>query len=150
MAGFFTTKNRTKSGKVESHLRWWVSLVLSMALALGTWNPTSYNFANYISHSDPLSGFKPFFILIMLALWILALKAIMQSIKIYGMIIAITVIIAFVWGLAQYNLIDTSKWSNLGWIATIGMGLIIWLGMNASILWKKATGVYTTDATDED
>jgi len=28
--------------------------------------------------------------------------------------------------------------------------LIIFVGMNASILWKKATGVYTTDATDED
>ncbi len=150
MAGFFTTKSRTKSGKIESHLRWWVSLVLSMALALGTWNPTSYNFVNYISHSDPLSGFKPFFILVMLALWIMAIKAIMQSIKIYGMIIAIAVIAAFVWGLAQYDIIDTSKWNNLGWIATIGMGLIIWLGMNASILWKKATGVYTTDATDED
>jgi hypothetical protein len=52
--------------------------------------------------------------------------------------------------LAQYNIIDTSKWSTLGRIASIGMGLIIWLGMNASILWKKATGVYTTDATDED
>jgi hypothetical protein len=125
-------------------------LILSLALALGTWNPTLHHFIGYISHSDPLSGFKPFFILVMLALWIMAIKAILQSIKIYGAIIAVAIIVAFVWGLAQYDIIDTSKWSNLGWIATIGMGLIVWLGMNASIMWKKATGVYTTDATDED
>jgi hypothetical protein len=86
----------------------------------------------------------------MLALWVMAFKAILQSIKFYGAIIAVAIIVAFVWGLAQYEIIDTSKWSSLGWIATIGMGLIVWLGMNASIMWKKATGVYTTDATDED
>jgi len=147
---FLTKKSKTKSGKVETHLRWWVSLVLSLALAIGTWNPTQHHFVSYISGGDPLSGFNPFFILIMLALWIMAIKAIMQSIKIYGAIIAVAIIVAFVWGLAQYNIIDTSRWSNLGWVATVGVGLVIWLGMNASIMWKKATGVYTTDATDED
>ena len=150
LPGFLTKRSKTKSGKVETHLRWWVSLMLALALALGTWNPTEHHFIGYISQSDPFSGFKPFFILVMLALWIMAFKAIMQSIKFYGAIIAVAIIIAFVWGLAQYDIIDTSKWSNLGWVATIGIGLIVWLGMNASIMWKKATGVYTTDATDED
>jgi hypothetical protein len=150
LPGFLTKKSKTKSGKIETHLRWWVSLILSLALAIGTWNPTEHHFIGYISHSDPLSGFRPFFILVMLALWVMAFKAILQSIKFYGAIIAVAIIVAFVWGLAQYDIIDTSKWSNLGWIASIGMGLIIWLGMNASIMWKKATGVYTTDATDED
>jgi len=147
---FLTQKSKTKSGKIETHLRWWVSLILSISLAVGTWNPTQHHFIGYIIGGDPLSGFTPFFILIMLALWVMAIKAILQSIKIYGAIIAMAIIVAFVWGLAQYNIIDTSKWSNLGWIVTIGVGLIIWLGMNASIMWKKATGVYTTDATDEE
>ncbi len=147
---FFTKSNKTKSGKIETHLRWWVSLILSMALALGTWNPTQHNFISYISHSDPLSGFKPFFILVMIAFWIMAIKAILQSIKIYGAIISAAIIVAFVYGLAQMGWLDTSKWDTLGWIAAIGIGTIIFIGMNASIVWKKMTGVYTTDATDED
>ncbi len=147
---FFTQTSRTKSGKVESHLRWWVSLVLSFALALGTWNPTKHHFIGYISSADPLSGFKPFFILVMLALWIMAIKAILQSIKIYGALIAVAIIAAFVYGLAQIGWLDTGNWNTLGWVAVIGMGLIIFVGMNASIVWKKMTGVYTTDATDED
>lgn len=147
---FLTKKNTTKTGKSETSLQWWASLLLSMALAIGTWNPSGSHFISYISHSDPLSGFKPFLILVMIALWILALKAILQSIKIYGAIIVAAIIVAFVWGLSQYGLLDTSSWNNLGWIATIGMGIIIWLGLNASIIWKKATGVYTTDVTDEE
>ena len=147
---FFTQSNKTKTGKIETHLRWWVSLILSMALALGTWNPTSHHFISYISGSDPLSGFKPFFILVMIALWIMALKAILQSIKIYGALIGAAIIAAFVYGLVQMGWLDTSKWETFGWVATIGIGLLIFVGMNASIIWKKATGVYTTDATDED
>jgi len=147
---FLTQTSRTKSGKTETHLHVWVTFVLSMVLSVGTWNPTSHHFIAYISGGDPLSGFHPFFILIMLALWLMAFKAVLQSIKIYGALIAMAIIIAFVYGLAQMGWLDTSKWSTLGWVATIGMGLIIFVGMNASILWKKATGVYTTDATDED
>ena len=146
----FTQTNRTKSGKIESHLRWWVTLVLSFALALGTWNPTQHHFVAYISGDDPLSGFRPFFILVMAALWIMALKAVLQSIKVYGAFIAVAIIVAFVYGLAQMGWLDTSRWDTLGWVATLGLGTIIFVGMNASIVWKKMTGVYTTDATDED
>ncbi len=147
---FWTQTNRTKSGKVETHLHTWVTFVLSMLLALGTWNPTPHHFIGYISSGDPLAGFHPFLILIMIAFWIMAIKAILQSIKIYGALIAAAIIVAFVYGLAQMGWLDTSKWSTLGWIASIGIGLIIFIGMNASIFWKKMTGVYTTDATDED
>ena len=34
-------------------------------------------------------------------------------------------------------------------VIIIGVGLIIWFGLNASIIWKKLTGVYTTDASSE-
>lgn len=144
-----TKKSKTKNGKVETNLRWWVSLVLSLALAVGTWNPTSHHFISYITDSDPLAGFNPFLILIVIALWIMAIKAIMQSLKLYGAVIAGMVILAFVWGLVQYDIIDTSSWQNLGWIVTISIGLIVWLGLNASIIWKRITGVYTTESTDD-
>ncbi len=150
MFDIFVKKRYTKSGKVEKSLRWWVSLILAMALAIGTWNPTPYNFVNFILHSNPLEGFKPFYILVMFALWVMAIKAILQGLKIYGAIIAALVIAAFIWGLVQYNLIDINNFQSLGWIATISMGIIIWLGLNASVIWKMLTGVYTTDSTDED
>ena len=147
---FLVKRSKTKNGKTVSHLRWWVSLILSMALAIGTWNPTGHHFVHYLTQGNPLEGFKPFYILIMLAFWVMALKAIYQSLKWYGAMITAAIIIAFVYGLAQYNLIDLSSWDSLGWIATLGMGLIIWVGLNASIIWKTATGVYTTDATAEE
>lgn len=146
-----TKTSTTKSGKKVTHLAWWVTLVLSLALALGTWNPTGHHFIHYISSVDDiLSGFKPFGILIMLALWLLAIKSIFQSLGLYGAIVTVIIIAAFIWGLQEYSLINVTEFEQAGWAVTIGIGLLIWFGLNASIIWKKLTGVYTTDATSED
>jgi len=146
-----TSSTTTKSGKKVTHLAWWVTLLLSLALALGTWNPTEHHFIHYISHVDDiLSGFKPFAILIMIALWLLAMKSIFQSLGFFGMIITLIILAAFVWGLQQYELVNVEDLDQLGWTITIGIGLLIWFGLNASIIWKKLTGVYTTDASSED
>ncbi|SFV69030.1 hypothetical protein MNB_SV-3-285 [hydrothermal vent metagenome] len=146
-----TKTSTTKSGKKVTHLAWWVTLVLSIALSVGTWNPTGHHFIHYISNvEDILSGFKPFGILIMMALWLLAVKSIFQSLGLFGAMIVSVIIAAFVWGLQQYNIINLSEFKQAGWTVTIGIGLLIWFGLNASIIWKKLTGVYTTDATSED
>ncbi len=147
-----TNKVTTKSGKKVTYLAGWFTFILSMALAIGTWNPTGHDFVHYVTSNfdNILSGFTPFFILIMLALWLLALKSMLQSLGFLGMSITLIIIIAFVWGLQQYNIINVTDLNQLGWVATIAIGFIIWFGLNASIFWKKLTGVYTTDATAED
>ncbi len=151
LPGFLTSTSTTKKKKKVTHLNWWVTLLMSMALAIGTWNPTGHHFISYISNVDDIfSGFKPFGILLMLALWLLAIKSIFQSLKLYGAIMTVIIIAAFVWGLQQYGIINVTDFEQAGWAATIGVGLLIWFGLNASIIWKKLTGVYTTDSTDED
>ena len=147
---FLTKTNKTKKGKSESHLRWWVTLLLSLALAIGTWNPLEHHFIHYISQQDILTGFTPFAILIMIGLWILAAKSILQSIGISGTIATIFIILAFLWGLNQYGLLDFSNTTQMGWTGTISVGLIIWIGINASIIWKTITGVYATDTVESE
>ncbi len=149
LPSFLINRSKTKEGKEVNYFKGWVSLMLSMALSIGTWNPTGYHFVHYLISGNLLEGFKPFYILVMIALWILALKVIYQGLKWYGAMILSLIILSFIWGLAQYNIIDTSSIDVWGWIAVISIGLIIWVGMNASIWWKKFTGVYTTDATEE-
>jgi len=151
LPNILTKTSTTKSGKKVTHLAWWVTLLLSLALAIGTWNPTGFHFIHYISSAeDLLSGFKPFGILIMLALWLLAIKSIFQSLGFFGAAVTVIIIASFIWGLQQYNIIDVTQFEQAGWAATLGIGLLIWFGLNASIIWKKLTGVYTTDATSED
>jgi type IV secretory pathway TrbF-like protein len=145
-----TSTSTTKSGKKVTNLAWWVTLILSLALAIGTWNPTEHHFIHYITHVDDIfSGFKPFAILIMLALWMLAIKSIFQSLGFFGMLITLIILASFVWGLQQYELVDVEDLDQLGWTITIGIGLLIWFGLNASIIWRRLTGVYTTDHTDD-
>jgi len=61
----------------------------------------------------------------------------------------VIIIVAFIWGLQEYNIINVTELTQAGWAATIGIGILIWFGLNASIIWKKLTGVYTTDMTEE-
>jgi len=151
LPGFMTSTSTTKNGKKVKHLQWWVTLLMAMALAIGTWNPTGHHFIHYISSSENiLSGFKPFAILIMLALWLLAVKSIFQSLGFMGAVITVIIILAFIWGLQQYNIIDVTSLKQAGWAATVGIGLLIWFGLNASIIWKKLTGVYNTDTVEDD
>jgi hypothetical protein len=146
-----TNTKTTKSGQKVTHLAWWVTLILSIALSVGTWNPGGHHFIHYISNVDDIfSGFKPFAILIMLALWLLAIKSIFQSLKLYGAAITAVIIAAFVWGLQEYDLINVAEFEQAGWAATLGVGVLIWFGLNASIIWKKLTGVYTTDSSEEE
>ncbi len=148
---FLTKTNKTKKGKKESHLRWWVTLLMSLALALGTWNPTGYHFIHYLTNSENiLSGFTPFAILIMIGIWLLALKSIFQSLKIFGALFVIVIIMAFLWGLQQYGLLDFNNLNDMGWAGTLSVAFIIWIGLNASIIWKSLTGVYATDDVEEE
>jgi hypothetical protein len=144
----FTKTNTTKKGKRETHLRWWVTLLISIGLALGTWNPTGHHFIHYISQKDILSGFTPFAIILMLGVWILAIKSIFQSLKMSGALFVIIIISAFLWGLNQYGLLDFSNLKQMGWAGTLSVAFIIWVGLNASIIWKTLTGVYATDSVE--
>jgi len=148
---FLTKTNKTKKGTKESHLRWWVTLLMSLALALGTWNPTGYHFIHYLTNSENiLSGFTPFAIIIMIGIWLLALKSIFQSLKIFGALFVIVIIMAFLWGLQQYGLIDFNNLDDMGWAGTLSVAFIIWIGLNASIIWKSLTGVYATDDVEDE
>jgi hypothetical protein len=147
----FTKTNKTKKGKSEKHLRWWVTLAMSLALALGTWNPWGHHFIHYVMEAeDILSGFTPFGIILMLAAWVLAIKSVFQSLGMMGTAFVVIIIGAFLWGLHQYGLLDFTDFSEMGIAGTVSIAILIWTGLNASVIWKSLTGVYATDSVEED
>ena len=148
---FLQKTNTTKKGTKESHLRWWVTLLMSLALALGTWNPWGHHFIHYLTESENIfSGFTPFAIILMLAAWVLAIKSVFQSLGTIGTTFTLIIIGAFLWGLQQYKILDFTSFSQMGAAGTISMALLIWIGLNASIIWKSLTGVYATESTSEE
>jgi len=150
MANLLKSTKKTKTGKVESSFRWWVTLLMSLGLAIGTWNPTGHHFIHFISQQNILSGFTPFAIIFMLGIWILALKSIFQSIGWSGIFFILIIISTFLWGLNSYEVIQFDNLTQMGWAGTISVALIIWIGLNASIIWKTLTGVYSTETVESD
>ena len=120
-----------------------------MALALGTWNPTGHHFIHYISNvEDILSGFKTLWYPHhdgTLVYWLLSLSSRVLVSLAHSLLPLSSVHLSG--DLQQYGIINVTEFEQAGWSATIGVGLLIWFGLNASIIWKKLTGVYTTDAT---
>jgi hypothetical protein len=47
-----TSTSTTRGGKKVTNLAWWITLFMSLALALalGTWNPTGHHFIHFISN----------------------------------------------------------------------------------------------------
>lgn len=84
-----------------------------------------------------------------LSLCLLAIKSIFQSLKMYSAAIAVIIIATFIWSLQQYSIINVREFAQAGWAATMGLGLLIWLSLNVSIIWKKLTAVYTIDMIKE-
>ncbi len=86
----------------------------------------------------------------MFGVWMLAIKSIFQSLKLFGALFVVIVIVAFLWGLKQYGLIEFNNLQQMGWAGTLSVAFIIWIGLNASIIWKTLTGVYATDSVEEE
>jgi hypothetical protein len=149
MKEILTDTRLTKKGASETSLRWWVTAVIALLLSVGTWNPTGMHFIHYVFSTNPLAGFTPFLILVMVGMWLLAIRSVFQSLGLTGALFVVIVILAFIWGLHQFNLIDFRNFNQLGWAATLGMAFIIWLGLNASKMWKTITGVYSTNRIDD-
>jgi len=129
--------------------RWWMTMMASFGLAIGTWNPTGHSFVDYIQSVNPMNGFQPVFIVLMLIAWGLMFKAIGQSMSKWEIGGVIILVGAVLYGLNSYNLIDYTNSTLLGWMATLTMGLLIWIGLNWAIIWKKLTGIYATHETSD-
>jgi len=80
----------------------------------------------------------------------LAIKAIFQSLKLFGILLLFGLIFSFGIGLQQYDIIDIKEFKQIGWIITFSVGIIIWFRLNASFIWKKLTGVYTINDINND
>jgi len=141
------TRKNGKNGKTESSLRWYIVAIMSLALSVGTWNPSGFHFVHFIM-KDSIENFDYLWILFMVGSWILAIKAIFQTLKFWGAFWIAIMIAALMYGLSTKGYFDYTNLNNLGWVATIGVAFIIFVGLNASVFWKYVTGVYTTDSTD--
>jgi hypothetical protein len=81
---------------------------------------------------------------VLLAAWILCVRATWVSLGLMGVVLAAVVIGVFVWWLVSVGIVATDQ-RTFAWIVLVAVGVVLGIGMGWSLLRQKATGQVETD-----
>jgi len=113
----------------------------AIALVLATFNPTPWSYVRWAL--DDVATFGPEKLIVGLLLagaWVLYVRAALQSIGLVGAALIAAVIAALVWLAVDYGWLDPANTSALVWIALVGLGLILGIGLSWSHFRRRLTG----------
>jgi len=121
-----------------------VRILFAVILVLVTWNPAGVSYVQWaLIDTSTFDATKALVGVLLLAAWILAVRATWVSLGILGVALAAVVIGVFVWWLMSIGLVSTDE-RTLLWIAVIAIGVVLGIGMGWSLVRQKATGVVET------
>jgi hypothetical protein len=120
-------------------------IALAVVLVLATWNPTGISYVQWaLAGGGAIDAGKALVGLLLLAGWILCVRATWVSLGALGVVIAGALIAAFVWWLVSVGIVATDH-RTFTWIALVAVGVVLGIGMGWSIVRGKATGQVETD-----
>ena len=121
-----------------------VRILFAVILVLVTWNPAGVSYVQWaLIDTSTFDATKALVGVLLLAAWILAVRATWVSLGILGVALAAVVIGVFVWWLMSIGLVSTDQ-RTLLWIAVIAIGVVLGIGMGWSLVRQKTTGVVET------
>jgi hypothetical protein len=114
---------------------------LAIALVLATLNPTRWNYLRWATESVEEFGPEKLIAgLLLAAAWVLYVRAALQSIGVIGAGLIAGVIACLVWLAVDYGWLDPGNTSALMWIALVGLGVILGIGLSWSHFRRRITG----------
>ena len=120
-------------------------VVFAIALVVATWNPTGYSYVQWaLIDTSTFDATKALVGVLLLAAWILVVRATWVSLGLLGVVLAAIVIGVFVWWLMSVGLVRRDQ-ATMEWIGVIALGVVLGIGMGWSLFRAKATGQVETD-----
>jgi hypothetical protein len=124
-------------------------IVFAVVLVLLTFNPSGWSYHHWaMSNLKEFSPAKAVVGALLLTLWVLFLRAALQSLGKLGVALSVLVVAAFVWLFADWGLLDPSRPRVMGWIALVALGLVLGFGFSWSILRRRLTGQVDVEAPE--
>jgi hypothetical protein len=129
---------------VAKSLSFWGILARTAAaivLVVATYNPSGHSYLGWalrdVRDFTPLQAVLG---ILLLAGWILYVRAALHALGWIGVGLAAAFIAALVWLLVQQGLLNPQNAGALAWIALIGVGLILGVGLSWSAVRQRLTG----------
>lgn len=119
--------------------------VLALAMVLGTFNPTSYSYFNWVMNGQGMLPLKALAGVVLLILFVVYARATWYSIGPIGLVLAVAFFAALIWVLADFGLLDLVAGSLLTWIILVVVATIMAIGMSFSLFRRRISGQVDVD-----
>lgn len=127
-------------------LRWLFAFLLIAA----TYNPTGWNYIELArAHWDDTKSVVTLAGLILLAGYVIYLRATFRSIGAGGVVFVLALFAALLWVATDFGLISISDPGFATWIAIFAGSLVLGIGMSWSIVRRAISGQVDTDDVEE-
>ena len=121
-----------------------VRILFAVILVIATWNPAGVSYVQWaLIDTSTFDATKALVGVLLLAGWILCVRATWVSLGFLGVILAAVVIGVFIWWLMSIGLVATDSRSFV-WIILVAVGVVLGIGMGWSLVRAKTTGVVET------
>ncbi|MGE0624147.1 MAG: DUF6524 family protein [Pseudomonadales bacterium] len=134
----------------------WVDLLLRflapLALVLLTYNPSGFSFYTWFSDAIAAGtvGGIHFLALVLIVIgWSILLVATWRALDTFGVILTCALLAAIVWVLIDFGLLNANSASTITWIVLVCLAGVLAVGLSWAHLWRRMTGQYTVDETDD-
>ena len=122
-----------------------VRILFAVILVLATWNPAGVSYVQWaLIDTSSFDATKALVGVVLLAAWILCVRATWVSLGLMGVALAAVVIGVFVWWLVSVGIVATDQ-RTFAWVVLVAVGVVLGIGMGWSLLRQKATGQVETD-----
>jgi len=120
-------------------------ILFALAIVVATWNPTGYSYVQWaLIDTSTFDATKALLGVLLVAAWLLCIRATWVSLGLMGLVLAAIVIGVFVWWLLSMGIVSSDQ-RTMQWIGVIAVGVVLGVGMGWSLFRAKATGVVETD-----
>ena len=121
-----------------------VRILFAVILVVATWNPAGVSYVGWaLIDTSTFDATKALVGVLLLAGWIMAVRATWVSLGLMGVVLAAVVIGVFVWWLISIGIVATDGRGFL-WIMLVAIGVVLGIGMGWSLVRAKATGQVET------
>lgn len=121
-------------------------MLVGIVLVLVTFNPSGRSFHHWAMQD--LHAFTPAKAVagaVLLCLWVLFVRAAMQSLGKLGVALSVLVVAAVIWLFSSWGWFDPSRPKVLAWVVLVALGGVLGFGLSWSILRRKITGQVDVD-----
>ena len=120
-------------------------ILFALAIVIATWNPTGWSYVQWaLIDTSTFDATKALVGVLLLAAWLMCIRATWVSLGLMGLVLAAIVIGVFVWWLMSMGIVSTDQ-RTMQWICVLAVGIVLGIGMGWSLFRAKATGQVETD-----